>query len=104
MRAPRSGTPLLVALALVGWALAASGCGHPASTEECTVILDKTAELTLRSQNISDPNILSERIAAFREARGEELLAKCKGRNITESALACVKRAESPAEVDRCLY
>lgn len=84
--------------------LAASGCGHPASREECSLILDKSAELKLREQDISDPAVIEERLKSFRETRGDELLEKCIGRTITKRAIACVERADSAAAVDRCLY
>jgi hypothetical protein len=71
---------------------------------ECEIILDKSAELELKEQNITDPETVKERVAAFKSARGDELLAKCKGRTVTGSALTCVKKAQSADELDRCLY
>jgi hypothetical protein len=84
--------------------LALTGCGHPATREECSLILDKSAELKLREQEISDPAVIEERLKAFRETRGDELLEKCVGRTITKSAIRCVERADSASAVDRCLY
>ncbi len=86
------------------WAFLLTGCGHPATREECTLIIDKSAELTLREQGEPSPEFLAERVRAFKEAQGEELLEKCVGRPITASALECVQRAETAAGVDRCLY
>lgn len=79
------------------------GCGHPATREECQAIFDKSAELELREQNVTDPAIIEERVASVRAARGEELVAKCVGRRLTERAVACVGRAESGEQIDRCL-
>lgn len=84
--------------------LLAVGCGHPATREECSLILDKSAELKLREQDITDPGVIEERLKSFRETRGDELLDKCVGRTITKRAIACVERADSAAAVDRCLY
>jgi hypothetical protein len=81
-----------------------AACGHPATREECSLILDKSAELKLREQDITDPAVIEERLKAFRETRGDELLEKCVGRTITKSAISCVQRAESASAVDRCLY
>ncbi|MBL9027035.1 MAG: hypothetical protein JNL21_32865 [Myxococcales bacterium] len=81
-----------------------AGCGHPATREECSLILDKSAELKLREQEVSDPAVIEERLKSFRETRGDELLEKCVGRNITKRAISCVERADSAAAVDRCLY
>jgi len=79
------------------------GCGHPATRAECDEIFDKSAELELRSQNVTDPAEITKRTAAVRAARGEELIAKCVGRRITQKALECVRKAGSAEQVDRCL-
>lgn len=85
------------------FAVAVAGCGHPASREECTVIFDKSAELELRSQRVTDPTLVEERVAAVRTARGDELIGKCVGRRITDRAMTCVKASQSDDEMDRCL-
>ena len=79
------------------------GCGHPASREECTLIFDKSAELELQAQRVTDAKLVEERVAAVRAARGEELIGKCVGRRITESAISCVKASKTDDEMDRCL-
>lgn len=81
-----------------------AGCGHPATREECSLILDKSAELKLREQDVTDQAVIDERLKSFRETRGDELLEKCVGRTITKRAINCVERADSAAAVDRCLY
>ena len=80
------------------------GCGHPATREEGSLILDKSAELKLREQDVTDQAVIDERLKSFRETRGDELLEKCVGRTITKRAISCVERADSAAAVDRCLY
>lgn len=80
-----------------------SGCGHPATRAECEMILKKSAELKLRERT-DDSGAIADQIEAFKNARGEELIAKCEGKTLTDSALRCVERAESPAAVDQCLY
>ena len=87
---------LLVLLSFVG-------CGHPATRAECDTIFDRSAEIELRSQNVSDPNEISKRTAAVRAARGDDLIGKCVGRRITDKALACVRLATTAEAVDRCL-
>ncbi|WP_437286131.1 hypothetical protein [Sorangium sp. So ce406] len=86
---------------LVGLPLAA-GCGHPAGREECEAIFKRSAEIELRTQNIVDPKIVEERIAAVRDAR-KDLIDRCVGRRITDAAMACVRQATTPEQVDRCL-
>lgn len=91
------------ALLAAGLALAAAGCGHPATLAECEEIFQRSVEIELRAQNINDPKIIAERSAAVRAARGDDLIKKCVGRRITERAVACVRTAKSPDEMDRCL-
>lgn len=79
------------------------GCGHPASVDECNTIIAKSAELELRAQNVSDPAVIAQRTEAVKAARGEELLKRCVGKRITDRAVACVARAQTPREVDKCL-
>lgn len=91
----------LAVLAVVAGTM--TGCGHPASQDECTAIFDKSAELELREQRVTDPALVQERVAAVRTARGAELIGKCVGRRITDRAMTCVKAAQSDEEMDRCL-
>lgn len=95
---------LLPAVALLSTAGLLVACGHPATREECLVILNKSAELELKKQNTDDPRLIEHRTQAFMESTGEALLQRCVGRSVTKSALECVKRAESPGAVDQCLY
>jgi hypothetical protein len=96
-----SRAPRLVGLALAGLALA--GCGHPATREECDELFAKNAEIELRSQHLSDPQTVAERIAAARAADGDAFAGRCVGRRITTRALACVRKATTAEQIDRCL-
>lgn len=79
------------------------GCGHPATRDDCEAIFRRSAEIELRAQNVTDPKSIEERTAAVRAARGQELVDRCVGRRITDQALQCVRGAQTPREVDRCL-
>lgn len=79
-------------------------CGHPATREECELILEKSAQLELEGQNITDKAVVEQRIGEYKEARGDAVIAGCLGKTMTRSALACVRRAESAEAFDRCLY
>ena len=94
------------ALVLLGSVAATlgAGCGRPATRDECLAILDKSAELKLKEQKLSDPEQIAHRKKQLMDAKGEDLIGQCVGMRITEGALRCVQRAESPAAVDRCLY
>jgi hypothetical protein len=78
-------------------------CGHPASGAECDELFAKTAEIALRAQNISDRKAVADRIAAARAAEGEAFTQQCLGKRITDHALACVRRALTAEQFDRCL-
>ena len=93
----------LAALFLPAAALFLGACGHPASIEDCNFIITKSAELELHAQNVTDPATIAKRTEAVKAARGEELLRRCVGKRITDRALACVGRAATPKDVDRCL-
>lgn len=90
---------MLAALCLSGLA----GCGRPATRAECDEIFDRSAEIELRAQNITDPKIIRERIGAVRAAKGEPLINECVGKRITENAIACVRNATSSEQMDKCL-
>jgi hypothetical protein len=102
-RLMRSGPPACLPALLVAVAVAASGCGHPASTAECDELFAKNAEIELRAQRVTDPKVIAERTAAAKAAEGEAFVGRCVGKRITERALACVRRATSAEQIDRCL-
>ncbi|MBK9259160.1 MAG: hypothetical protein IPM54_04930 [Polyangiaceae bacterium] len=79
------------------------GCGRPATKADCDAILDKSAEIELKAQNVTDPAEVQKRTEAVRAAQGEQLLAKCIGRRVTDKAMQCVRLATTADQVDRCL-
>ncbi len=89
--------------ALAMAALVTIGCGHPATKEECTRILKKSAELKLKEQG-KHPEVIEQRTEQLLDAKGEKLIEECVGRRITDSAVKCVEKATSATEVDKCLY
>lgn len=98
-----SSRPFGKALAALAAGAFLAGCGHPASREECDELFAKNAELELRSQHVTDPKLIADRIATARVAEGEAFAGRCVGRRITKRALDCVRRAMTAAELDRCL-
>ncbi len=90
------GTTVVALVALVG-------CGRPATKTDCEEILDKSAVIELKAQNVTDPAEVKKRTEAVRAARGDQLLAKCVGRRVTEKAMACVRGATTADQVDRCI-
>ena len=84
-------------------AVAAIGCGHPATEGDCQRIIEKAAELKLKEDNVREEDI-PKQIAGYKEARGDEAMKKCVGRTITKEALTCVEMAQTSDALDKCLY
>ena len=94
----------LAALVVLPCLLGLTGCGHPATKEECEELFAKSAEIELRGQNVTDPKTIADRTAAARATpRGVEFAAACTGKRITTSALACVRKSTSADQFDKCL-
>jgi hypothetical protein len=104
---PRRSPPLhaLLKSALLGAILGIplAGCGHPATREECDEVFNRSAELELQTQHITDPKRVAAMISDLREKRGEQILQHCVGKRITQSAMECVRRSMTPLEIERCL-
>ena len=93
---PVLGTTVVAMVALVA-------CGRPATKADCDEILDKSAMIELKAQNVTDVVEVKKRTEAVRAAQGDQLLAKCVGRRVTDKAMACVRGAATADQVDRCL-
>jgi hypothetical protein len=89
--------------AALATAASLTGCGHPASRAECDEIFAKNAEIELRAQRVTDPKLIEERTAAARTSEGEVFAGHCVGRRITGRAIACMRRATTAEQLDRCL-
>jgi hypothetical protein len=94
------GWPLLSAVIA---AAVLCGCGHPANRAECDELFAKNAEIELRAQRVTDPKLIADRTDAARTADGEAFSGRCVGKRITDRALACVRRATTAEQLDRCL-
>jgi hypothetical protein len=80
-----------------------AGCGHPASREECEEIFRRSAEIELRSQNVTDAAEIERRTNDARIARGDKLIEECVGKRVTNKAMDCVRTAATADELDKCL-
>jgi hypothetical protein len=84
-------------------ALLATACGHPATTEECQEIFERSAAIELRKQQITEPELVRQRTEEARATTGDDLLKQCLGRRITDRAMQCVRRADTAEELEACL-
>ncbi|MEQ9319223.1 MAG: hypothetical protein RIF41_08685, partial [Polyangiaceae bacterium] len=90
-------------VSLLGISSCLLGCGHPATQQECEEIFQRSAEIELRAQNVTDPDLVDAKIAEAKAVRGRELLDECVGKRITQDAMACVRQAETAEALDACL-
>jgi hypothetical protein len=91
----------------IGFALAlfaplALGCGRKATRADCELVVDKNVEVKLRADGMTDPSVVQKRKDELRASLREDI-DKCVGKRVTEGMLACVKRAETPEQIDKCL-
>jgi len=83
--------------------MAQVGCGHPATAQECEEIFRRSAEVELRAQDVSDPEVIQRRVSEAQAAKGDELMKNCVGNRITDEAMECVRAAQTAQALDRCL-
>jgi hypothetical protein len=93
----------IVKLAVPLCVLSIIGCGHPATRAECEEIFQRSAEIELQAQSVTDPAEVKRRTEEYRAAKGDKLLEDCVGKRITESAMECVRNAKDAASFDACL-
>lgn len=77
----------------------ATGCGHPATVQECEEIIAHVARLEMKA-NLGASNekaILAEIDATKRELR-DSTMKDCVGKRITNKALECVRKATTADE------
>jgi hypothetical protein len=85
-----------------------AGCGHPATADECQLIVDRIVELELKAQKVSDPAEIARRrrtsLGMPDGAPPPDVLKDCVGRHLTDRAIACVRSAKTAGEIsERCL-
>jgi hypothetical protein len=84
--------------------LLTTGCGHPATEQECEEIADRVTELELRNSPVGrDPDTAKEQLERTRNWVKESQLKSCVGRRITDSAMQCVRSAKKAQDItDSC--
>lgn len=92
-------------LAAVAWGLALlplAACGRRATPSDCQFIVDRSVELQLKEQNLSDAAAIAERERQVR-AELEDEIKSCESLRVTDKTMTCVRSASSSRELDRCL-
>ena len=75
------------------------GCGHPATVEECETIVERIAQLELQKRHPDKPELIQAEIAEAKAAVRESTAKDCVGRRITDSAMQCVRSAQSSEQI-----
>jgi hypothetical protein len=87
---------LLLACAALG------GCGRHATQADCELILDRMVIVKLKQKNITDePSIKKMQGELRKDAEAD--FPGCVGRRISDSALECIKKADTQEAIVKCL-
>jgi hypothetical protein len=78
-----------------------AGCGRKATEEDCALIVDRYVEIELKTLKITDSAVVEKRKIEMRSDLKDDLKT-CPGKRITDSMLACVKKAETNDQLDKC--
>jgi hypothetical protein len=85
-----------------------AGCGHPATEEECRIILERIVDLELKAQRVNDAAEIARRrnesLGITADGGRPGMLDGCIGRHVTDRALDCVRKAETSSDItEHCL-
>jgi hypothetical protein len=87
-------------LAVSAWL---SGCGHPASVDECEEIVERVARLELEKKADGNEQAVKDEIEETKKSLRESTMKDCVGKRITSSAMKCVRQAKTSKEIiERC--
>jgi hypothetical protein len=80
------------------------GCGHPATVQECDVIVERIAQFELQKHaRAADQKVVAQEVAETKRSLREQTMKDCVGRRITNRAMRCVRDAKSSKEIiDEC--
>jgi hypothetical protein len=78
------------------------GCGRKATREDCEMVVDRNIEVKLKSDGTTDPAVIQKRKDELKPTLKEDI-DKCVGKRVTDGMMKCVKTAETPEQIDKCL-
>lgn len=82
--------------------LAVAGCGRKATRADCETIVDRNVEVRLKADGETDPARIAKRKEELRVQLAEDI-DRCVGKRVTDGMMSCVKTAEKPEQIDKCL-
>ena len=77
-------------------------CGRRATRADCETILDRMVVVKLKQKNVGDPENIAKMQSDLRKD-AESDFPGCVGRRITDSAMECIKKAETQEAIVKCL-
>jgi hypothetical protein len=80
-----------------------TGCGKPATVQECEEIIERITRLELeeRGQTMDSKAVVDE-VESTKRAMHDKTRKECVGRRITEAAMQCVRNAKHANQVKEC--
>ena len=89
-------------LGVVLVAAVCAACGRKATEGDCQLIVDRSVELQMKEMEKSEREAIEKRQQQLRkELEGE--MKDCVGRRVTEKMMACVRAAQSSADLEKCV-
>jgi hypothetical protein len=83
-------------------ALLALGCGRKATRADCELIVDRNIEVKLRADGLTDPTLVQKKKDELRASLRDDI-DKCVGKRVTDGKMECVRAAQTPEEIGKCL-
>jgi hypothetical protein len=82
------------------FALGLAGCGHPATVQECEIIVERITQLEIgKRATLADAKTLEREIAEAKKSLRTATMKECVGRRITDKAMRCVRDANSSKQI-----
>ena len=78
------------------------GCGRKATRADCETVVDRNVEVKLVADGVTDPSTIAKRKDELRSSLKDDI-DKCVGKRITDGMMECVKKAQTPDQIDKCL-
>lgn len=91
-----------IAISCALFALGVLGCGRKATRADCELVVDKNVEVKLKADGMTEPDLIQKRKEELRASLKDDI-DKCVGKRVTDGMLECVKGAQTPEQIDKCL-
>jgi hypothetical protein len=89
-------------VAVLSLSALALGCGRKATRADCEAVIDRNVAVQLKAMNIGDPALIAKKQDELRTQLSGEI-DTCIGKRVTDGMMTCVKAAETPEQIDKCM-